>query len=284
MKPAPFKYHRPDSLDEAIHLLRTHEDSRVLAGGQSLVPMMNLRVAQPENLVDVNFILELDRLEIANGDLRIGASVTQHMLLNSPKVLEHFSLLNRAVSFVGYPATRHRGTVVGSAAHADPAAEIPAALLALDACFEIRGESKRIIPAESFFVDYYTTAVSHGEMVETIRVPGLSADIKTCFLEFSRRYHDFPICGVAIKIDASGETLSGVRIALAGAGPRPMRAKEGEAILEGEVPSLGLFEAVAERVSEEVEPIGDVHGSAEYRRKIARELTRRALKEALIGS
>ncbi len=181
---------------------------------------------------------------------------------------------------MGYPATRHRGTVAGSAAHADPAAELPAALLALDATFELRSSETRSVPAASFFVDYFTTALEAGELLERIRVPVATAESRNAFVELARRYHDFPICAVAVHYKAVEGTMRDVRIALAGAGPCSLRAHGAEGILEGEAPSDALFEEAAERVAQEIEPLGDVHGSEAYRRKVARALTRRALEQA----
>lgn len=281
VKPAPFRYHRPETIEEAVSLLASDDDARVLAGGQSLVPMMSLRLAQPEQLVDINFVSGGDQLAVSSGELSIGARVRQQALIDSPVVAEAAPLLAKAGSFVGYPATRHRGTVVGSAAHADPAAEIPAALLALDAQFDLRASTRRSVAAADFFIDYYTTAIEPGEMLECIRVPVSSPATRSAFVELARRYHDFPICAVAVRFEVEEGALANVRIALAGAGPNALRGRGGEHLLEGQRPTEEAFTAAAEKIAEEIEPLGDVHGSPEYRRKVARVLVRRALTQAM---
>ena len=281
MKSAPFSYHRPESVAEAASILAAHEDARVLAGGQSLVPMMNLRIAQPEALVDINHIAGLDTLDIEGGELVIGATTRQATLLASEAVAEALPLLRDAVSHVGYPATRHRGTVAGSAAHADPAAELPAALLALEARFTLRGKTEREVAATDFFVDYFTTAIERGEILAAVRVPIPSAGSRHAFVELARRYHDFPICAVAVQCQLEGRTIRAPHIALAGVGPHAVRAAGAEALLEGETPGDELFRAAADRVAEEISPLGDVHGSESYRRKVARALVMRALGQAV---
>ncbi len=284
MKPAPFAYHRPESVEEATALLSSHEDARVLAGGQSLVPMMNLRVAQPEVLVDINHIPGLDAMQIEAGALRIGATTRQSAVLASAAVAQAVPFLRDALSFVGYPATRHRGTVAGSAAHADPAAELPAALLALEATFRVRGATEREIPASEFFMDHYTTAIEPGEMLTEVRIPTPPAGTRHAFLELARRYHDFPICAVGVVCQLDGRTLRRPRIALAGVGAHALRATNAEAMLEGQTPGDELFRAASEAVASEISPMGDVHGSESYRRKVARALVQRALRQAVAFS
>jgi len=282
MKPAPFDYCAPTSLEEVLQLVGDEADARVLAGGQSLVPMMNLRLAQPERLVDLNRVPRLDQLDANAVAVSIGAMVRQDALARSEAVADRWPLLHQAVGYVGYPATRHRGTVGGSAAHADPAAELPAALLALDAQFVAqRRDGSRTIDARDFFLDYYTTALEPGEILTEIRVAALPAGCGTAFLELARRYHDFPICGVAAALGCGADgRIEIARLGLAGVGPGPVRANGAEAVLSGAEPGEAVFEAAAAAVATEIEPLGDLHGSAAYRRRVAAVMTRRALEAA----
>ncbi len=282
MKPAPFDYRVPVSLEEALDTLAEYPEARVLAGGQSLVPMMNLRLAQPELLVDLNRISGLDALEAGARGLRLGAMLRQDRLARCRSVERGWPLLHQAVGFVGYPATRHRGTVGGSAAHADPAAELPAALLALEAEFVAqRRGGERAIAAADFFVDYYTTALEPGEILTEIRVATLPASSGSAFLELARRYHDFPVCAVGAVLTISDRgRIEVARLALAGVGAGPVRAHRAEAALAGATPGEEAFRDAATAVAGEIEPLGDLHGSADYRRHLARVMSVRALRAA----
>lgn len=282
MKPAPFDYCAPTSLDEALHELGRDGEARVLAGGQSLVPMMNLRLAQPERLVDLNRVPGLDGLDAGAQRLSIGAMLRQDALAGSERVASDWPLLHQAIRYVGYPATRHRGTVGGSAAHADPAAELPAALVALDAQFIARRNGgTRTIDAADFFVDYYTTALEPGEILTEIQVAKLPTGCGTAFLELARRYHDFPVCAVAAALHCAADgRIETARLGLAGVGSGPVRARRAEAVLVGEVAGDAAFRDAADAVETEIEPLGDLHGSADYRRHVAGVLVRRALGAA----
>ncbi len=283
MKPAPFDCLVPETLDEALGALAEHGDeARVIAGGQSLVPMMNLRLARSSLLVDLNRVPDLDTVRRENGALSLGAMLRQADLLRSPEVEAAAPLLAQAARHVGYPTTRNRGTLGGSAAHADPAAELPAALLALDAEFIARSrDGERTIGASEFFVDYFQTALASGEALVEVLVPVAPADARSTFVEAARRKHDFPLCGVAavVRREPGGPCLE-ARVALCGAGARPVRAHAVEAALRGAPLDPAGLRGAANEVASEVEPLDDVHGSAEYRRELAVALTRRALAAA----
>jgi CO/xanthine dehydrogenase FAD-binding subunit len=264
MKPAPFDYLVPRTLDEALGAIG--EDARVLAGGQSLVPMMNFRLARPEMLVDVNRVPGLGYLRRTGGVLRIGALTRLATLERSPLVAREWPLLTQAVRFVGHPQIRTRGTVGGSVAHADPAAELPAALTALGARFHARSlRGSRTLNADQLFVGPYETAIADDELLIEIEVPPPPAGARMAFAEHARTHGDFATAGAAVVI-APGERCA---IALLGAGSTPRRAPQAEdAALAGAPPAdAGALAA---------EGIDDDH-----RRALVADLVRRALAEAL---
>lgn len=285
MKPAPFECLVPETIDETLHALAEHgDDVRLIAGGQSLVPMMNLRLARSAFLLDLNRVAELGVLSSPrpDGSLAIGSMVRQAELLGSGALREAAPLLVEASRFVGYPTTRNRGTLGGSAAHADPAAELPAALLALDADFVARSRAReRVISARDFFVDYFTTALAPDECLAEVRVPATPADATSVFLEVARRKHDFPLCGVGVVLrrERAGPCLD-AKVSLCAAGARPLRADRVEAALRGASLEPASIRDAAQEVLHEVDPLSDVHGSAEYRRELAVTLTRRAVAAA----
>jgi carbon-monoxide dehydrogenase medium subunit len=266
VRPAPFEYHRPTSADEAIALLAQHGDeAKVLAGGQSLVPLLGLRLSRPSLLIDVNRISGLRG--VANGDgLRLGAN----------------PLLAAAAGFIGHRAIRNRGTIGGSVAHADPAAELPAVLLALDASVEARGErGTRVIAAEELFTGFLSTSLGVDELLTAVHVPPWPAGAGWSFHEFSRRSGDFAIVGVAavVRLDAT-RTIDEVRLAFLGVDSRPVRVEAAEVALVGASPSADLWSSAAHEAAAELTPTSDLHGSVSYRRHLAGVLAERALHEA----
>lgn len=283
MKPPVFHYLAPRSLEEAVQQLGEYGDrAKVLAGGQSLVPLLNLRLAGPEVLIDVNGVAGLRHIDAWDGGLAIGAIARQSALERSTLATDRLPLLAEAIAFVGHPTIRHRGTVAGSLAHADPAAELPAVMLALEASCVARGPSgERTISAADFFKDYLTTALAPDELLTEVRVPGVPAGTGSAFLELARRFGDFAICGAAalVTLNESGR-CDRVRIALCGVGPTPIRATGAESHLVGELPDAATVEAAAQRAASEVDPQSDIHGSAGYRRKMAAVMTRRAVELA----
>ena len=264
MKPARFAYEAPRTLDQTLGALS--EGARVLAGGQSLVPMMNFRLAQPERLVDINRVEELGHLGADGGALRIGALTRQAALERSGLVAQGWPLLRQAVRFVGHPQIRTRGTVGGSVAHADPAAELPVALTALDARFHLRSaRGARTLRADEFFVSHFTTALEPDELLVEIEVSPPPEGTRTAFAEHSRTHGDFATAGAAVAI-APGEHCA---IALLGAAPVPTRAAQAErAAIQGAAPAdVGALAAAG------------VEG--DHRRALIAELVRRAVAEAL---
>ena len=284
MKPAPFAYHRPESVDDALALLRTHgADAKPLAGGQSLIPAMNFRLARPAVLVDLNGIAALAYVREAPDGLRIGAMARQRAVERDPAVRRAAPLLAEALPHVAHAQIRNRGTIGGSVAHADPAGEIPAVLLALDARFEVRGPGgARTVPAERFFTGLFATALAPGDLLVEIAVPAMAARTGWAFLEVARRHGDYALAGVAttVTLDEAGRCRA-ARIALLGVGDGPVLARRAAKTLAGEAPTdKVLREAAGVAAAKDVDPPGDIHASAAYRRQLVAVLTRRALATA----
>ena len=284
MKPPKFRYFAPKSVGEALALLAEHADeARVLAGGQSLVPLMNMRLVHPDVLVDINGISELSFIKASDGVLTLGALTRDATLAGDSTVTERLSLLREAAHRVGHPAIRNRSTVGGSIAHADPAAELPAVMVALNAEFVARSRSgSRNISAQNFFKGYLTTDLKEGEMLTELRIPGLPPRSGSAFVEFARREGDYALAGVAavMTLDSNG-TIADARLGLCSVGPAPVRPDLAEALLRGQSPDAGAWSAAAAAVVSVLdEPLSDIHGSADYRRHLAAVLTKQALTAA----
>ncbi len=258
------------------------EDGRVLAGGQSLIPLLALRLARPALLIDLARIAELARLGEWEGGISIGAMVRQRVAERSPLVRQRAPLLAAALKFIAHPAIRSRGTVGGSLAHADPAAELPAVVVTLEAELVVasseRGE--RTIPAADFFSGHYTTALLADEILTEIRIPGPGPSTGFSFHEVSRRSGDFAMVGVAAAVAVEEGSISGARLCLTGVADRPVLATAPELGLLGVAPDRGVFEAAGEAIAARLRPPTDLHGSAEYRRQLALVLVARALRSA----
>ncbi|MGE0794163.1 MAG: xanthine dehydrogenase family protein subunit M [Acidimicrobiia bacterium] len=283
MKPPPFAYHAPESLDDALALVGEHGDeAKVLAGGQSLVPLMAFRLARPAVLVDVNRVPGLSEVAVHDGALVVGTMVRERAAERSPAVRAHVPLLAEALPLVGHPAIRSRGTVGGSIAHADPAAELPAVALATDAVLVARSAARgeRAIAAADFFLGYFTTALEPDEILTEVRFPVAPAGTGVRFEEAARRHGDFAMVGVGASVQLDGGTVVDARIALLGVADAPVRSAEAEAMLRGGPPSRAAFEAAANAAVRELTPPSDLHGSAAYRRSVAGTLVTRALEGA----
>lgn len=283
MKPPVFDYHAPRSLEEALELLAEHEDAKPLAGGQSLVPAMNFRLAQPAVLVDLNFIPELSYLRTEpGGGLAIGTMTRQRAAERSALVAERAPLLTETLPWVAHPQIRNRGTIGGSLAHADPAAELPAAVLALEARFRLRRRgSERTLVASELFTGLFSTAIEPGELLVEIELPAPPPRSGTAFREVARRHGDFALAGVAAQVVLGTDgRCEQARLGLVGVGDGPTRASEAEAVLRGETPSLDLFQTAATATAAALDPPGDLHASAAYRRHLVEMLTRQALELA----
>jgi carbon-monoxide dehydrogenase medium subunit len=282
VKPAAFEYHTPRTVDEAVALLaRYGEEGKVLAGGQSLVPLMNMRLARPANIIDINRIDALAYLRRERGTLRLGALTRQRAAERSPIIAQHCPILRDALRLVGHVQIRNRGTVGGSIAHADPAGELTAILLALDGEVSVRGPKRtRVIAAADLFVTYLTTSLDPHELLVEVRFPVPPEGAGWSWMEIARRHGDFALAGVGVVLAVRGGRIAEARIGLTGVGPTPVRAAQAERRLVGQPPAAALWAEAAEAVRGAVEPDGDIHASAEYRKHVAGVLTLRALQEA----
>ena len=279
MKPAPFEYHLPETVDEALGLLADGTDVRVLAGGQSLVPLLKLRSVKPTALVDVNRLPLLDGIEADNGALRIGALTRQQALLESPEAVRAHPLLSKAVSYAGYLATRHRGTVGGSLAFAAPWAELTAAAVALDARIEARSSrGTRTIPAREFFHGPNATALEADELLTGVEVPAAAPGTGAGFYEVSPRFRDFAVAAAAatVTLDDAG-TCTAAELVVLRAAPTPFRADVSH--LVGTNVGGDALEAIADTLGE-IDPPDDIEASAGHRRRLVLTLARRAVRDA----
>jgi aerobic carbon-monoxide dehydrogenase medium subunit len=284
LKPAPFEYVAPRTVEEAVdHLARHGSDARVLAGGQSLVRLMNARLATPAVLVDINRMAALDGIEAENGSVRIGALARQRAAELSDVVRAEAALLAEAAAHVAHPSVRRRGTVAGSIAFADPSAELPAALLALDGEAVVTGPGgERVVAAADLFTGAFRTSLADGELITAVRVPRAGgARTGSAWVEVARRYGDLPVCGAGavVTLDEVG-VIASARIALCGVGPTPVRATAVEQALGGAQPTENAIGASAERAAHDLDPPSDAHGSAAFRRHLAVVLTRRSVQRA----
>ena len=286
MKPASFDYHSPTSIDDALGILRRHQgDARVLAGGQSLVPMMNFRLAAPAAIVDLNRIPHLAGIEVADGVVRIGAMARQRQIEFAPLIEKKLPLLREAMRWVGHLPTRTRGTLGGSIAHADPSAEIPMVLQALAGEVVVRGpQGERRIAAPDLFQAPLTTSLAADEIITEVRFPVMPPEARHAIEEFARRKGDFAIAAIAVMLVRDGERCATVRIATGGIGPVPVRLREAEAILEERGLGEAAIAAAAETAAERVEPMSDQNASADFRRHLTAVLTRRAVLKASKGA
>jgi carbon-monoxide dehydrogenase medium subunit len=283
MKPAAFAYYDPTTTAEALALLgELSEDAKVMAGGQSLMPMLNMRLARPAAIIDINRVGELASLDEAQGGLRIGALTRHRAVERSEVVTRRSPLLAEAILSIGHPPIRSRGTIGGSLAHADPAAELPAVLLALDGWVQASSSrGTRRIAAADLFVGPLATSLEPDELLTEAFFPALPSGTGTAFLEVTRRHGDFALVGVAacLTLDQQG-VCTWAAIALLGAGETQTRASEAEAALVGQAVSDAAIAAAGAAAMAALEPMGDIHASPEYRKQVAGVLTRRALSVA----
>lgn len=281
MKPPPFAYHRPNSVDEALGMLTTLDDPKILAGGQSLMPMMNFRYVMPANLIDINRIDELSRIEDLGDTLRIGAMVRQRDLEFSEVVKARCPLLHAALLNVGHVQTRNRGTIGGSLSHLDPAAELPAALMALDATLHVGSQrGARDVAINDWAMGYMTPNLEMDELLTAITIPVWPEGHGAGFVEFARRHGDFAMAGTAamLALSPSG-AIERAALAVTGVDVGPVRLRDAEAILTGQTANEALFEDAAQ-IAGTVPGLDDVHASKEYRQKLAIVMTKRALAQA----
>jgi 2-furoyl-CoA dehydrogenase FAD binding subunit len=282
MKPNPFEYLTPGNVAEAVKLLEQYGDEgKVLAGGQSLIPMLNFRVARPRYLIDINGLKDLDYIREERGELVIGALTRERTVEKSPLVQKLCPILPKAMSFIGHVPIRTRGTFGGTLVHADPSAEVPVVAAALGAKMKVVGPSgERVLGAEEFFVTYLTSALESTEILVEARIPAMAPKAGWSFMELSRRFGDFGIVVVASVLEADQGVCKGASIALGGVFQTPLRAKAAEAVLKGQKITEALIAQAAEKAAEATEPESDYHASAEYRREMTKVFTKRSLLEA----
>jgi carbon-monoxide dehydrogenase medium subunit len=286
VKPAQFEYLAPTSVQDAIDALSEGgDDVKVLAGGQSLVPLMNMRLARPRTVVDINRIGELAYIREHDGGLAIGALTRQRAAEKSDLLRERAPLMHEAIGYIGHIAIRTRGTIGGSIAHADPAGELPAVVTALDAELVVRGPGgERTVRPEEFFLTYLTTVLGPDELLTEVRLPAWPAAAGWSFREVSRRHGDYALVGVACTVRlAEDGSCSDARLVLTGVGGAPYVSRAGQDAVRGERPSPALLEHVQEAVSsdEGLEPESDIHASALYRKEVAGVMAKRALAAAI---
>lgn len=283
MIPKPFDYYSPGSLQDAIRLLHENGDAKVLAGGQSLLPLMKLRLAAPAALVDISRLPGLSYVRDGGSHLAIGALTSHDAIERDATVRRRFAMVNDAVLRIGDQQVRNLGTIGGSACHADPAGDLPTALLAAEALFVLEGRSgQRVLPAADFFVDYFTTAAGHDEILTEVRLPYLPPRAASAYVKHALREADFAIAMVgAVVAVGDGNRCEAARIAIGSAGPTPLRAGSAERHLGGKVLDSATISEAADLAVEGLSPPSDVHGSREYRLETAKVLTRRALELAL---
>jgi carbon-monoxide dehydrogenase medium subunit len=281
---AAFQYHAPANLREALAILRRYQgESRVLAGGHSLLPMMKLRLAQPAHLVDLGRISDLAYIRERDGGLAIGSMTSYQMLESSSLVQQRVRVLSEAASVVADLQVRNKGTIGGSLAHADPAADLPAPVMALEAQIHTAGGGRaRRIPAGRFFVDVFTTDLSETEVIREIFIPPLPSRTGSSYQKFANKASHFAIVGVAavVTLDNQGN-CERVRIGITGASSRAVRARAAERYLTGKEPSAGNIEQAAQHSTLEIECLNDLHASGEYREHLTRVFTAKALAQAV---
>jgi carbon-monoxide dehydrogenase medium subunit len=285
MKPAPFEYLAPDTLEEALELLAEHgSEAKILAGGQSLIPSMNFRVLQPGMLIDINRIEGLDGIQTTDsGGVSMGAMARQASLEHDPIIAEFAPLLHETLPHIAHPQIRNRGTIGGSLVHADPASELPVYALARDARMRIRSaKEERWVDASDFFLGMFTTALNSDEMLVEIEISPPPPRFGWSFQEMARRRGDYAMMGVAAwLVMASDGTCADARLVYLNAGDGPIRAKEAETVLKGQQVGADVIDEAATIASEqEIDPFGSVHATESFQRHLAHVLTRRALQAA----
>ena len=285
MKPAAFEYHAPDSLEQALQIMRLNiGEAKILAGGQSLVPAMNFRVVQPGVLIDLNGVNELSFIHEEGETIRIGAMARERHLEFDSSIAKRIPLLTEATPFIAHPQIRNRGTIGGSIVNADPAAELPVLMLALNARLKARNASnERWIDAQDFFIGMFSTALEPDEILVEIELPFMPAHTGWSFMEVAPRAGDYALMGVAalVTLDENGKCRQ-AKLVYLNAGEGPVDAKEAAKLLQGEELNDKLIESAAAHASEkEINPFGNVHTSPEFQRHLANVLTKKALKQAM---
>ena len=282
MIPVAFDYTKVATVEEAIAALAAGgEDAKIIAGGQSLMPVLRLRMAAPEVLIDISEVAEMQGIIDAGDAIVIGAGATHHAVMNDPLVKAHAPLIAMTTETVADPQIRHRGTFGGALAHADPAGDLPAAAVALDAVMTVAGPNgRRDIPAKDFFVDYFTTSLEPDEILVSIRIPKLGDGWGYHYEKFNRTAQGWAIVGVAAAVKRQNGSIESARIGLTNMGPGPVRATSVEAALAGAAASDEAITAAAENATDGTRATSDLHAQADYREHLAKVLTKRAVAKA----
>jgi len=284
VKPAAFDYLAPRTLDEVLgRLAELGDDAKLLAGGQSLVPAMNMRLARPRVLIDLGRVPGLDGIRAADGTVTLGALVRQRTAERAEPVRRSAPLLAQALPFIGHPTIRNRGTIGGSLAHADPAAELPAVVAALDGDLVLASaRGRRVVKPSEFFVGTLTTSLRPDEMLVEIRLPAATASTRTAFAEFALRHGDFALVAVAVALDVDeARTCRAARVAVVGVGSGPVRAVQAERCFAGRVVTDAVIRDAAANAAKEIDPADDLHATAHYRRRLCAVLVEDAVRQAL---
>ncbi|HZQ38132.1 MAG TPA: xanthine dehydrogenase family protein subunit M [Dehalococcoidia bacterium] len=283
MIPSAFEYHSPTSVEDAIGLLGQYgDDAKLLAGGHSLIPLMKLRLAAPEHLIDLGRVQGLSYIREENGTIAIGAMTTHAAVATSDLLRSRLPVLAEAAASIGDVQVRNRGTIGGSIAHADPGADLPGAMLALGAEFVARGAGgTRTIPASEFFTGLLSTALEPNEVLTELRIPALPAGSGSTYLKFANQASGYAIVGIAAIVTLSGGTVSDARVGVSGVGETASRAGGTEQALRGQPASADAVKRAAQQAAEGIEPLGDIHASAEYRSHLVRVFAERALNTAI---
>ena len=283
MTPPSFEYHAPTSVDDAVALLsQLGDEAKLLAGGHSLLPMMKLRFAEPEHLVDINNVESLKGIREENGEIIIGAMTSESALINSSLLQEKCPLLPEAARSIGDPQVRNRGTIGGDIAHGDPGNDHPALMMALDANFTLVGaRGSRQVAATDFYLGTFYTALEADEILTEIRFAPLSDGTGTSYHKLKRKTGDFATAAAAAVIEMSGDTCQSARIALTNLAPTALRASDAEAVLTGQAITDDLIEQAAQKVMDICDPAEDLRGDAEYKTHMGGEMTRRAIRTAI---
>ena len=277
MKPAPFAYERARSLDHAIELIAGTEDTRLLAGGQSLIATLNMRLSRPQLIVDINRVPGLDHITSSNGQIEIGALVRYAQAERSAEVATHAPLIAKALPFIGHPAIRNRGTIGGSIAFGDPAAELPACFVALDGEAVIAGPSgTRVVEADAFYKGLFESALTPRDVLTAIRIPVATSETRSAFAELARRHGDYAMVGLAATASAAGKALGDVRLVFFGVGTTPVRARTAEAAL-----AAGDLDAACKAIATDLDPPNDVQASGAVKRQLAGVLLRRVTRQLM---
>lgn len=282
MIPSTFDYVRPKTVDEAVAALKQgDDDSKVIAGGQSMLPLLRMRLASPSILVDCGRIGEMRGIKESSDAITIGAATTHHEVLTNDLVGQYAELLALTTATVADPQVRHRGTFGGALAHGDPAGDLPAVALVMNATMEIAGfGGRRKVAAKDFFVDYFTTAVGPGEVLVSISIPKMGSDWSVHYEKFNRTAQGWAIVGVAAAVRLEGKKIAEARVGLTNVAPVPMRAGKVEAALTGAEATLATIQKASELATDGTHPTSDLHAAADYREHLMRVLTARALAKA----